>query len=177
MPFRPPKGRNCSRKYQTRPLYVIQALALAEWRNPPRLTKNQRKVKSATWEDSSTPFHSARNDMSVGGSGLFTRVVIATPRNGTQAVPYGETRDVSPLRPLFLQCGTWYCPSSTAYGGPPSPAGKVLALSLCACCSYKVKRGTDPYPPPMAVRFPQKERLLGAEFKKSSRSVRNWAVE
>ena len=33
-----------------------------------------------------------------------------------------------PLRPLFLQCGTWYRTSSTAYGGPPSPKGKVLGV-------------------------------------------------
>ena len=33
--------------------------ASAEWRNPPRGRKYQRKVKSATWEDSSTPFHCA----------------------------------------------------------------------------------------------------------------------
>ena len=35
-----------------------------EWRNPPRGRKYQHMVKSATWEDSSTPFHYARNDMS-----------------------------------------------------------------------------------------------------------------
>ena len=30
----------------------------AEWRNPPRWRKNQHKIKSATWEDSSTRFRS-----------------------------------------------------------------------------------------------------------------------
>ena len=33
-----------------------------------------------------------------------------------------------PLRPLFLQRTTPYRASSTAYGGPPSPKGKVLAF-------------------------------------------------
>ena len=36
---------------------VIPTVAQAEWRNPPRGRKYQRKVKSATWEDSTTPFH------------------------------------------------------------------------------------------------------------------------
>ena len=43
----------------------------------------------------------------------------------------GYLRDVAgatPLRPLFLQCGTPYRASSTAYGGPPSPKGKVLGV-------------------------------------------------
>ena len=47
---------------------VIPTVAQAEWRNPPRGRKYQRKVKSATWEDSSTPFHYARNDISGGDS-------------------------------------------------------------------------------------------------------------
>ena len=48
------------------------------------------------------------------------------------ALPKGEPRlpfrYVLPLRLLFLQCGTPYRPSSTAYGGPPSPKGKVLGV-------------------------------------------------
>ena len=52
---------------------------------------------------------------------------------------------VLPLRLLFLQCGTWYRASSTAYGGPPSPKGKVLAFYLCAYCSYNAERGTAPF--------------------------------
>ena len=43
---------------------------------------------------------------------------------GMVAAPTG----VLPLRPLFLQCGTPYRASSTAYGGPPSPKGKVLGV-------------------------------------------------
>ena len=43
----------------------------------------QRMMKSATWEDSSAPFHYARNDMSGGGAWLSAQVVIATLRNGT----------------------------------------------------------------------------------------------
>ena len=66
---------------------------------------------------------------------------------------------VLPLRPLFLQCGTWYCASSTAYGGPPSPKGKVLAFYLCARCSYSAERGTAPHPPPMAVPLPRRGRF------------------
>ena len=59
---------------------------------------------------------------------------------------------VLPLRPLFLQCGTWYRASSTAYGGLPSPKGKVLAFYLCACCSYNAERGAAP--PPVAAALP-----------------------
>ena len=78
----------------------------------PSCNNNLRKVKSATWEDSSTPFHDRRNDMSIGGSTHPHRLYserggrqIAAPtgvvpfihtvyirylsRNGTQAVPYG----------------------------------------------------------------------------------------
>ena len=47
---------------------VIPTVAQAEWRNPPRGIMDHHKIKLATWEDSSTPFHSARNDMSGGGS-------------------------------------------------------------------------------------------------------------
>ena len=50
------------------------------------------------------------------------------------ALPKGEPRSpfryVFPLRLLFLQCGTPYRASSTAYGGPPSPKGKVLRDSI-----------------------------------------------
>ena len=78
--------------------------------------KYQHKVKLATWEEAST--HCVRNDISGGGSVLSTRVIIATPRNGTQAVLYGETRFDPPLRLLFLQCATPYRPSSTAAAVP-----------------------------------------------------------
>ena len=40
----------------------FRPLASAEWRNPPRWIMNHHKIKLATWEDSSTPFHFARND-------------------------------------------------------------------------------------------------------------------
>ena len=43
---------------------------------------------------------------------------------GRFAAPTG----VVPLRPLFLQCTTPYRASSTAYGGPPSPKGKVMGV-------------------------------------------------
>jgi len=42
----------------------------------------------------------------------------------------GRFWGVLPLRLLFLQCGTPYRASSTAYGGPPSPKGKVLAQTF-----------------------------------------------
>ena len=41
----------------------------------PSCKNNLRKVKSATWEDPSTPFHFGRDDMSGGGSVLTIRVV------------------------------------------------------------------------------------------------------
>ena len=50
------------------PNFVIPTAAQAEWRNPLRWNMNQRKEKSATWEDPSTPFLSARDDMSRSGS-------------------------------------------------------------------------------------------------------------
>ncbi len=66
-----PKGRNCSRKKpDTSPHYVIPTAAPAEWRNPPRRIMNHHKIKLATWEDSSTPFHCARND----NEGTFLRI-------------------------------------------------------------------------------------------------------
>ena len=63
-------------------------------------------------------------------------IIIKTPQDplslgcAEPALPEGEPRVpfryVLPLRPLFLQCRTPYRASSTAYGGPPSPKGKVL---------------------------------------------------
>ena len=47
--------------------------ASAEWRNPPRWTKNQRKVKLAAWEDSSTRIRSL---------GMTCRYVIPFNRTG-----------------------------------------------------------------------------------------------
>ena len=44
----------------------------------PSSNNNLRKVKLATWEDPSTPFHFGRDDMSEGGSVLSARVVFAT---------------------------------------------------------------------------------------------------
>ena len=68
------------------PHHVIPTVALAEWRNPPRKIKNQRKIKQATREDSSTPFYSARNDMSVGGSVCPHKLYLS--RNGTAHRPF-----------------------------------------------------------------------------------------
>ena len=51
------------KKTDTFPHFVIPTVAQAEWRNPPRRIMNQHKIKHVTWEDSSTPFHSARNDI------------------------------------------------------------------------------------------------------------------
>ena len=76
------------------------------------MQNNLRRLKLATWEDPSTPFHFGRDDMSVGGSvqphGLYLQrggrqicrpyrrntiqphvIYSQRPRNGTQAVPYG----------------------------------------------------------------------------------------
>ena len=125
MPFCGRKDGTVTDKTENVPHYVIQALSKAEWRNPPRWTKNQHKVKLAAWEDSSTPFHFGRNDMSGGGT-------IQPPRLYSQrggrliAAPTCAT----PLRPLFLQYGTPYRASSTAYGGPLSPKGKVLGRRI-----------------------------------------------
>ena len=87
-----------------------------------------------------------RNDMSGGGSFLSTRVVFETypERHIGRSLRFrwwvvtfypsgAEGRTfwgVVPLRLLFLQWKMPYRASSTAYGGPPSPKGKVLALSL-----------------------------------------------
>ena len=59
------KGRNpLPIKTRNVPRYVIPTVAQAEWRNPPRWMMNHHKKKLATREDSSTPFHYARNDIS-----------------------------------------------------------------------------------------------------------------
>ena len=68
--------------------------------------------------------------------------IVPTMRNAARpsqspavtALPKGEPRSpfryVFPLRLLFLQWKTLYRASSTAYGGPPSPKGKVLRGSV-----------------------------------------------
>ena len=49
---------------------------------------NQHKIKSATWEDSSTPFHFGRNDMS--GGGTIQPYRLYSKRGGRQiAAPTG----------------------------------------------------------------------------------------
>ena len=57
---------------------------------------NLRKVKSAAWEDPSTPFHFGRDDMSVGGFVLPARVIFATFRGDESSplhcvVPFNRT--------------------------------------------------------------------------------------
>ena len=69
------------------PRYVIPTAALAEWRNPPRGRKYQHKVKSATREDSSTPFHYTRNDI-IGGRFCFIHRGCNLPRSGTAHRPF-----------------------------------------------------------------------------------------
>ena len=101
----------------------------------------------------------ARNDMSGGGFVLSTRVVIATFPERHTGRSLRFRWEVLPLRLLFLQCGAWYRASSTAYGGSPSPKGKVLAFYLCAGCSCNAERGTAPHPPPMAVPLPRRGRF------------------
>ena len=88
MPFRTLKNGTVTNKSRKRSPIVIPTAALAEWRNPPRSRKYQRKIKSATWEDSSAPFHYARNDIIGGWFRSSTWVVFATQRNGTQADVY-----------------------------------------------------------------------------------------
>ena len=51
---------------------------------------NQHKIKLATREDSSTPFHFGRNDMPGGGFVLSTQVVFETWR-AADCRPYGHT--------------------------------------------------------------------------------------
>ena len=102
----------------------------------------------------------ARNDMSGGGFVLSTRVVIATFPERHTGRSLRFRWEVLPLRLLFLQCGAWYRASSTAYGGSPSPKGKVLAFYLCAGCSCNAERGTAPHPPPMAVPLPRRGNVI-----------------
>ena len=103
--------------------YVIPTAASAEWRNPPHGRKNQHKIKLATREDSSTHIRSL--GMTCREAGPFCPHRLYSKRGGRQiAAPTYAT----PLRLLFLQCGTWYRASSTAYGGPPSPKGKVMGV-------------------------------------------------
>ena len=64
----------------------------------------------------------------LGGRDYSTNAARPSQSPLVTALPRGEPRSafryVFPLRLLFLQ--------STAYGGPPSPKGKVLVLSLHA---------------------------------------------
>ena len=75
------------------PHCVIPTAASAEWRNPPRGRKNHHKVKSATWEDSSTPFHYARNDM----SGVVPFIQTGCIRYGASPPPGLDGDESSPL--------------------------------------------------------------------------------
>ena len=65
---------------------------------------------------------------------LFKKAARPSQSPAVTALPKGEPRVpfryVLPLRPLFLQCRTPYRASSTAYGGPPSPKGKVLVRTF-----------------------------------------------
>ena len=96
----------------------FRPLASAEWRNPPRGIMNHHKIKLAAWEDSSTPFHFARNDMSGGGSVLSAWVLFGTllgdessPLHGV--VPFNHTsyiRDVVGGRLPPLRTHRWVIP-------------------------------------------------------------------
>ena len=101
--------------------FVIPTAASAEWRNPPRWIMNHHKIKSATWEDSSTRFRSLGM--------TCRRVVLVCPhrlysKRGGRLI--AAPTYATPLRPLFLQSRTPYRASSTAYGGSPSPKGEGL---------------------------------------------------
>ena len=115
---------------------VIPTAAQAEWRNPPRGRKYQRKVKSATWEDSTTPFHYARNDISGGWSRLTERVIFATvpaPRRGWMALgqrryictvywvlPFTRTGYICYVAGGRLPPATTHCrKTTTRYAGEP----------------------------------------------------------
>ena len=77
---------------------------------------------------------------------------LCSKRGGRQiAAPTG----VVPLRLLFLQCGTWYRASSTAYGGPPSPKGKVLrdTIQPHGLYSERSRNGTQAVPYGFAGRW------------------------
>ena len=82
---------------------------VAEWRNPPRWKKNHGRIKLAAWEDSSTPFHSTRNDMSGGGSVLSAQVVFGTWRAAdcrpyVKIVLFSLVFDVAILRCVSKNC-------------------------------------------------------------------------
>ena len=67
------------------PHCVIPTAAPAEWRNPPRWRKDQRKRKSATWEDSSTHIRSL--GMTCRG-GRFVRTGCIRGVSGTAHRPF-----------------------------------------------------------------------------------------
>ena len=69
-----------------------------------------------------------RNDMSGGGSVVSAQVIVATLPERHTGRSLRFRWEVVPLRPLFLQCRTPYRASSTAYGGLPSPKGKVMGV-------------------------------------------------
>ena len=70
----------------------------------------------------------ARNDMSVGSSGCPQELYSERPPERHIGRSLRFRWKVLPLRPLFLQCRAWYRASSTVYGGPPSPKGKVMGV-------------------------------------------------
>ena len=90
------------------PHYVIPTAAPAEWRNPPRGMMNHHKLKLATWEDSSTPFHYARNDI-IGGAVLFCPQELSSPRSGTAHRPFptdfnGRIQKTTLVAPIIVNC-------------------------------------------------------------------------
>ena len=100
---------------------VIPTAASAEWRNPPRWTKNHHKIKLATWEDSSTPL------------GLTCRGVVpfnqtgyirygASPRRGWMAL--GQRRYIVPCMGWYHSTAqvvfdTWRAAGCRPYGNVP----------------------------------------------------------
>ena len=162
---------------------VIQALSASGVEESSTLDNEPTQEKTCNSGRFLDSLSLPRNDMSGGVYRSSARVVIAT-LHGDESSPlhwvyrilgntiqphrfYSERggrliaapTGVLPLRLLFLQCGAWYRASSTAYGGSPSPKGKVLAFYLCAGCSCNAERGTAPHPPPMAVPLPRRGRF------------------
>ena len=82
-------------------------------------------------------------------AGPFCPHRLYSKRGGRQiAAPTYAT----PLRLLFLQCGTWYRASSTAYGGPPSPKGKVMGVIPFNHTSY-IRNVAGGRLPPLQTRW------------------------
>ena len=125
VPFRPERTELFPKVQKSVPILSFRPERQRSGGIYPSCKYNLRKVKLATWEDPSTPFPYGRDDMSRGVAIQPHRLYLQ--RGGRQiAAP----TCVVPLRPLFLQCRTPYRASSTAYGGPPSPKGKVLRNTI-----------------------------------------------